>query len=412
MQKQLAYFPLKVLLTFLVVTELLIWLGPVKFDISNPFTLALYLALMNFALYFGYKKGVKKFKPTCCSVSPSLIKIVILAGFLLYIYNLYTIWALHGLEVSAKTLVNALINPGEAYYSESTQDIDTSLLGLCFSPVKWAAIPFGIFYWKRASNFYRSFVVLMVLMEIITWLGIGTRKGLIDICLIFFFCLIALQPSLIQEKKSKRLIMITILSLGIAFLIYFIFSNMSRSGNDDFSELAEMSSGQFRVFYDNLPLGLTVALSFIVRYLCQGYYALSVGLKLGIIPLAPMGMSWFTIAIANKFGYDPLPNTYMAQLECFNIDMTVNWHSIYLWLANDFSFIGVPIIIYLIGYFLAQTWCDSVAKKNIYAFPIMTLFVIMTFYFFANNQVLSFSFLPFVICFTAYKLSTKIRYGY
>jgi len=111
------------------------------------------------------------------------------------------------------------------------------------------------------------------------------------------------------------------------------------------------------------------------------------------------------MVIASKFGYNPMPNTYLSLLENYGIDSHVNWHTIYVWLANDFTFIGVPIIIYLIGLMFARTWCDSVKGDNDTAIPLFTLFLVMVFYFFANNQVLSFSFMPFVVWWLLYRLS-------
>ena len=145
----------------------------------------------------------------------------------------------------------------------------------------------------------------------------------------------------------------------------------------------------------------------ICSYLTQGYYALSKGLELGILPISFLGSSWFTISIAKKFSYDPTETTYMYMLQSEGIDMSINWHSIYLWLANDFTFIGVPIIIFLIGYFFAQSWMDAIKGSNILSYPVLALFSTMIFYFFANNQVFSFSFIPFVFWFSAYQISRK-----
>ena len=95
----------------------------------------------------------------------------------------------------------------------------------------------------------------------------------------------------------------------------------------------------------------------------------------------------------------------MAALEPMGIDPSINWHTIYVWLANDVTFIGVPLIIFLIGYFFSKTWADCVYGNNDAAVSLFALFLIMTFYFYANNQVISFSFMPFVVCFAIYVFS-------
>ena len=208
---------------------------------------------------------------------------------------------------------------------------------------------------------------------------------------------------------SKRFKIGVILVASI-FIFYFIFSNLARY-NLGLHEMASFNyKFETRPFYtDHCPTWLLVSLYNIDSYLCQGYYALSLGLSIGIISPTIMGMSWFTMVIANKFGYDPMPGTYMTLLEPYGIDSKMNWHTIYLWLANDFTFIGVPFVIFFIGYFFAKTWCDCISKKNDYAIPLFSLFLIMVFYFYANNQVLSFSLIAFVFWFLVYMSSKQNR---
>ena len=68
MQKKIEYFPLRIALSFLVLTELLFWLGPVKYSIPNNYDLFVYLAIVNLAFYYGYRIGVKKFRQSTFKV--------------------------------------------------------------------------------------------------------------------------------------------------------------------------------------------------------------------------------------------------------------------------------------------------------------------------------------------------------
>jgi hypothetical protein len=64
------------------------------------------------------------------------------------------------------------------------------------------------------------------------------------------------------------------------------------------------------------------------------------------------------------------------------------WHTLYTWLASDVTFVGVPLIIFLMGRILAQSWIDAVAKASPYAVVLFALLTIAVFYASANNQVL------------------------
>lgn len=403
----LRYTPIKILLGFLIFTELLIWIGPIDYEV-NTWLLLPYLIILNLTLWIGYKMGVKHFRPSEYKLTYSAIKKLIIFGFVLTCVSLAGRWASHGISLSVDSLINSLVNPGEAYYSESNEEVQTNILMMILSPIEWAMIPFGFYAWSKVSKFYKYLIILAILINIISGLGIGLRKGVFDVMLVVFSCWAAANCQLFKNKTFLRKFKIGIIIFVIGFLLYFIYSNLSRGGHSSFSDLANISGRDLKTSYiDVLGYPFTVALGFITGYLCQGYFALSKGLSMGILSPAIMGSSWFLIAIAKKFGYDPTPFTYTKILEEQGIDMSINWHTLYLWLANDFTFIGVPFIMLIIGYFFAKSWCDCLIKKNPLAYPLMALFVIMVFYAFANNQVFSFSFIPFLFWFLFYLMFSR-----
>jgi len=64
-----------------------------------------------------------------------------------------------------------------------------------------------------------------------------------------------------------------------------------------------------------------------------------------------------------------------------------NWHSIYPWLASDFSFPGTLIIVFIIGHLFAKSWLDTLRGANPFAVAALAQFITMLVYFPANNQV-------------------------
>lgn len=408
---KITYYPLKVLLGFLVFTEILFFLGPIDFNIPNPFGLITYLFILNSALWCGYRFGVRTFCPSNYEMRTEIINIIIIAGVVLEFLSLVSMWSQSGISISIDSLLESITNPGAAYYSDSNEEAETSIMGILLSPISFAAIPLAIATWRDRPRLIKMLIVLLVFITIAKWLGVGKRKGLLDIIAIVAFCEFACHPKLIENKVLHKKMVYVLIGFLVVFIAYFISSNLSRHGKDNLAD-AIISSSFYDckdVYLEFLPPVFTLILMNVSDYLCQGYRALSLGLFYGILPLAPLGSSWFTIAIAKKIGYDPLPDTYMMLLEKdYDIGMTLNWHTAYLWFANDFTFIGVPFIVYFIGYFWAQSWCDSINGRNIVAFPVMCLFTIMVLYFFANNQVFSFSFFPFIVLFGFYML-TRIK---
>lgn len=410
LNKKIAYFPLKTILGFLIFSEALFWIGPKDYNIDNGVILFFYLLILNLAFYIGYRNGYVRFKPSKIKISSLGYKLWIYAGLIVTFISALMFLKARGWSFSLSTLIASMSNPGEAYYTDTDEDAlhSSNYFSVMLSPIKWATLPLGVYFWDKLSNFYKLLVILTFLIGLFVSLCSGVRKGLADTILIVIFCIIARIPNLIIIKKKRRKLQLYSISAIIIFLIYFIYSNISRSGGDGFESLSFFDISNIKsVYLDYLPFPLVIALAFITSYLCQGYFALAKGLSYGILSPTIFGSSFFLIRIAKDIcGYDPTPDTYMWILqENEGISITINWHTLYLWLANDFTFLLVPIIIYYIGYFFSKTWCDAVYGKNAYAYPTFCLFLIMSFYCFANNQIFSFSFIPFFFWIILYYFS-------
>ncbi len=405
--------PLKYMLVFLVITELLFFLGPIDYEIRKPWLMVFYFVVVNIALYWGYTSAIKRFRPSSCAINLSTIQLLLLLGFFLQLEYMIQKWASHGLSFSLQSLLLALTNPGDAYKGESLSTINVNIITDVFlSPFRWAAIPLGVCTWNRLNKFFKFVVILTGAVYVFTWLGIGTRKGLMDLILMLYFLIIAACPSILRDTIKRKKLKTVVASLLVLFIMFFVFSNLSRGGMANFTDLQDLRVNQYRPFYTKIfsPNALA-ALSEITSYLCQGYCALNIAISdIGIIPPTFGGSSMLLwLWLERFFGYNPIPDTYMAILENnYGIGMYEHWHSIYLWWANDVTFIGVPFVIYLIGRYLCRTWMDSVANQNPFAFPMCAFMIVMVFYFFANNQVFSFSLEAFVLSAFIYKFSKYV----
>lgn len=397
-QYKILYFPIKLLLAFLIFSELLFFLGPRDYGINNSNMLGAYLLILNVSLWGGYKFGIRKFRVKAKKKLFLKIEAILLISFVLMLISLSSMLSARGLSLINlfPYIFYSIQNPGDAYYAE-TDVLETSPIILMLSFIVSSSIPLGVYNWNNLNRKYKLLLTILIFLKISSWICIGSRKGIFDVLLIIFVAYIARNQSIIINKgKRRKLIFWGTLSLTL-FIIYFIISNIARY---KFSLAGEyiLNINSFRPFYQNhVPEWILIILDNITGYLCQGYYALAVCLEMGVIMPSPMGSSWFTIAIAKKLGYDPVPGTYMRLLEnTTDIDMSGNWHTMYVWLANDVTFIGVPVVIFIVGLIFGIAWKDVVLGKNIAAVPILSLITVMVFYFFANNQIMSFDFIPFV----------------
>ena len=398
------YFPITVLLAFLIFTEVLFWIGPIDYDIRNDVVLASYLLLVNIALFWGYRSGVKRFRSSSFKLGTPMVKFVLVVGLFSSVSSLFYMWGQRGIALNLTNLFDSVLNPGEVYHSENVNDANSTTFLTFTAPFLWASIPLGILYWRKVGKLFRFMLISIILIRMFSWLGIGTRKGLMDIFIFIISVFLACKKTFVLVPQNRKKIIRYVFSFSVLFLFYFVYSNLSRSGLglDELQDDLLLARTEIREGYEKMPLWLVFSLISISSYLCQGYYALALGLDLGILPAAFGGSSWFTIMLATRLGMDPTKDTYMYILQQYGIDMSVNWHTAYVWLANDFTFIGVPIVVFWVGYFLAKTWLDCLCNKNDLAYVVMPFFVLMVFYFFANNQVMSFSFIPFFVSLVTY----------
>jgi len=80
--------------------------------------------------------------------------------------------------------------------------------------------------------------------------------------------------------------------------------------------------------------------------------------------------------------------SYPVRIEKYGWDAQALWSSIYPWIASDVSFPGTLLIVFLIGRGFALCWLDTLRGENPFAVVLLSQFLIMLFYFPANNQLL------------------------
>lgn len=392
---KILYFPIRVLLTFLIFTEVLFFISPISWNINNYAILIIYILILNIALYKGYQSGLKYcIRKNVFRLSMKRIEIIILFALLiklvfLFIDNNFSLYNYFN------KIIFSLKDAGEAYYNRNLDvNIGKYIISQLLSPIVYIGFIMGTYYWKKLSFRYKIIYICLILIEIFNNISIGVRKGLIDILLIIFITYIVSNYQLLNDKIKMRKLKVYIIISICLFLFYFLFSNLSRmSQYDSFSDMLD-ANYQVKDFYlEHIPRIMIMPIYSISSYLCQGYFALAKALEIGFLTPNLSATNFFTVNVAENLGLNPLEGTYMDFLEAYyGISPTINWHSIYVWFANGFTFIGVPFIIYLIGFMLANTWKKAIFSVDHIAVPLFVLLFQMIFYFFANNQFFSFSF--------------------
>jgi len=406
--------PIRVSLFFLVFTEILFFAGPLVFHAKDPLILVLFLIIVNTCLFLGYKKEIKNhvFHPSCLTPDSNralvFTRIILIFSVLVKPLSMYVAWQLHSFSFSAfvEKFLLGLYSPKDVYedFNNLTGGTFLSAILVLMTPLTYMALPCGVYNIKNLSFPYKLLVVVLVLLEIITCLGLGIRKKLLDVILIVGFSYLASRGTkpfrLFKNIGSTLALVVAVVGL----LYYFTYSSLSRSGTEDITAFFTGSDIR-KVYLKHTSPDFYMSLANVQFYLSHAYdnlaTALSQFLSLDkeLIFTFGFGNNSFTLSILNKYlGIDLTPFTYQYVLNTkYGLNIGQQWMTIYPWIANDVTFFGVPFVIYWIGKLFARFWMDCLYQTNFYAIPLLSFMAITVFYSFANNQGLSYSFLPAIV---------------
>ncbi len=384
---------------YLNFTVFLFALGPWEYPAEGAFRLYLFLALAHIALLLGYLSvGFRNPTQYSGKWTPSrLINISVVLSILLL---LPTSRFRTGRFIP--DVIGGITDPGGAYArsfmlregGEGGLPV-IEYVRILLGPLLYMALPLTVFYWTQLSRRMRILGIVSMLGTIALFIAMGTNKAIADTVLLVPCLVFAAHCAGKMKLSRKKILRIASASFAAFFLFvaYFGLTASSREGS-------VVSAGYFvaahaRVDEDNpvvrnLSPGAATALIGLDLYLTSGYYALNLSLQEPFVPMYGVGNSTFlhrqVARITGDAGILELP--YPVRIEKYGWDAQGLWSSIYPWIASDLSFPGTVVFVFLIGRLFAQSWLDTLRGDNPVAVVMFSIFVIMLFYFPANNQML------------------------
>lgn len=254
----------------------------------------------------------------------------------------------------------------------------------------------GFVLWGSLSRLQRVVFLLFLVLELFYWVGRGTNFGVVSLIFIFLFANVIKSKGKFNVSHLVKYILLLVMGL-----ISFSMVMYSRSGGavDDFQVFALplCDVDETSLLFDMMPERLHTSMLTVFSYLVQGYYNTAVAFELDF------RFSWFggwnpsIQSLYSAFGFDFADNTYIQRLDVFGIDPRVNWHSSYTWFANDVSFYGVPLVMYILGYIIGYSWVKAVVvESDIFSKLIFILLSVSALLNFANNNFIAYYFYSFI----------------
>jgi len=241
----------------------------------------------------------------------------------------------------------------------------------------------------------RMLGISAMLSTVVLFIAMGTNKAIADTILLIPWMVWAGHLASISRLTRKfGLLIAAIALLGFTgFLLFFAKTTAGRAGSIAVAGILPTTGAYVDAdnkLTRNLPDSAAIGVYGLTHYLSSGYYALYLSLKASFVPCYGVGNSMFLYRQAARVSGDKsiLRKPYPVRIEQYGWDAYGLWSSIYPWLASDVSFPGVILLVFLIGRLFAMSWLDTIGGANPLAAVVFAHFIIMLFYFPANNQLM------------------------
>jgi hypothetical protein len=396
------FWPLLAFAGYLTFTVVVFAFGPIPYPVTNPWATYGFLAAAHAALVLGY--ALVPFRiPTAAPARGdawmfSVPHLVVVSSVLNIV--LMTPWTLY-MTSGSYDIVAALTDPGAAYlrtYRRAVATTNPFIYPIMLAaPLMALTLPLTLFYWRTLSAKVRAVAVAGIVAILFPAAMLGRNKGFADFAFIVVLFILVHLFRRTRPWSRRRLLLATSAALIaiVLFGTFFTISIASRNGRVAEGYVAAVGAyaDSRNIFIAPFPDVLHPTLTMLYNYLTQGYYGLSLSLRVDFVWTRGFGNSFFLHMVQDRLlGSELARRTcYPARVEeAFGYSMLGHWHSVYPWLASDLTFPGVVLFVALIGALLAVTWFETLAATNPFSVALFANLCLMLVYFNANNQMLGF----------------------
>ncbi len=422
--------PIILLESYLAITVLLFFYGPLEWRIPNTAKLVIFLFVNYVGLWLGYRLGIKRgwrfFKKNqvddiAASRIPRQLRWLILFSMIFTIVSdIVRLYAIRG-DMSA--FIASFVNPGEAYRkSQMLAQMDRNGELMYIASFSWPFrintllglfnglyFPLALIYWRQLNIIYKVTFFMSMLSAIVFTVGLGAQSGIgalifasLPVVLYKIYViskpLSNLQKSKIRALREKgwnpRLIKFIIFASICALVVTVAFFQLDRAedsgrelnaANDLGGKYASPSQHSIiPILGGRSSYGITMA----CMYISHGYQGLALSMELPFEWSYGLGWSKALQVILNEYlrGPDLFSQSYLMRNSQVNDWPNAWWSTIFPWIASDTTFYGTILFMILIGYIIGRCWVSTI-KGNPIGFTVLAQMFTLVFMFPANNAL-------------------------
>lgn len=419
--------PIVIINTYILISLFLYFFGPIRFNGDYSILMLLYMFIFLVAInvtYFCALHNCKsKIKASESEIEmsnrplPFWFRVVGYGLPVLMIITSITITGFSGLSSGlAQTMAQTytFVQSGGRYQ----EGIDIPMwLYMHLGVFVYLSIVDGIVHFKQL-RFGGKLIFIGTIISLLSYFIFfkGTQKTLGDVFVLTVSgLLIAMYLKNTRRKKINKWFIVLIVTAVFVFAIILAtimgerISYLGGIGYDAF----KLHTSFYEVNTDSpllwiFPESTKIGFCSLIFYLCNGLYGLSVSLGTPFTWSYGIGsMMDLTNIIESRTGIDFITkSTYMYKAyELHGWHYSEKWHTIFPWLASDYTFIGAIAILCIATYIYAICWQEIIQGKNKESIYLFSILNIMWIYLPANNQIFSSrtTALIFIICFYMWK---------
>lgn len=438
-------FPIKIAIVYLLCTLLLYAIGPIAWVTYNPvyfwFLQFLYILMLFLGWMIGISKTYTSQEEWKEEKEKKIIKMISLPIWINLFYEVInTFRRFQFASFNLSGLINRMIigiNDMGGSYNSFQDSVDSAigssvvggslftLFNYFWEFFSMLILLLSTLYLKKLKKAQRVIVIITYIIVISSYVSIGTNIGVFR--LVLMWCVFLLTKMFRGEqtydglkwKKRKKWILLFALIGVVTCTMLFDKIMQSRGGillwQTPYYNIGGIGINRSSILLKILPPSWSMLLVAATSYLTQGYYGMSLCLRVPWEPTFLMGHSMAIEKLLKEYLTEwPYLHTYQHRIQQFGWDENVQWHTMYTWFANDFGFLGTAIVVLILGILFGASYKDAIRTNNPFAYVMVYFFTLAIFFAPCNNQLFQstyvlFSFITALICWLCTRGRTRIK---
>lgn len=387
--------PLRLFNSWILFTLLIFAIGPIEYRNCNKWYAILFMVFFlicaNFFGYVGSKIHIGKPRAQLYFSEKKIINFTIIYSFVITV--LILLESILKIGLPSWTLDNLFKAMAQTY---SFQKEYTFLISLwIISYTKWiraAGLILGMLYWKKINKKYKILYIITVFVIIgYNTFFIGSQKELIDTTIYLGLPILMNWYANGKKISFKRKLIMFLVAISILVFMATVIESRHILWSDLYNSKSSLLVDKENWIYLIFPDKQVDTLIYIFSYLTQGYRGLALCLTLPFVWAKGMGSSFKIMNDVSRWLSIPVSTleiSYPVRMEAeYGVGAYASWHSIFPWIASDFTFIGSIFIVSIFIYYWMKSWNEFIKYKTWISGIMFCHLSILVVYIPCNNQL-------------------------